>query len=158
MKTLILYYSKHGTGDKCTKLMEAQLKGEVLRVNLRDRKAPSVDGFDRFVIGGSIHMGRINRKLRHFCTSRLPDLLKKDVGLFFCCLTPEEKCQEYYDKNLPAPLVEHAKTRGILGGALYFERMNFLESFMLKKVVGSDENQETIDPERIRQFVEDLEA
>lgn len=158
MKTLILYHSAHGAGDKCTELMAERLKGEVRLVNLRREKAPTIKDFNRIIIGSNIHMGRMNKKVDRFCSSHLSELLNKEVGLFFCCLTPEEEGQEYYVKNFPPPLVEHAKALGILGGALYFEKMNFFESLMLKKITGAGENRDTIDSGRIQRFVEELEA
>src|SRR6056297_2431147 len=132
MHTLIVYNSKYGAAEKCVKLMRKELTGEVTEVNVRDEKAPDPDHFDRVLIGSNIHAGSINKKIRSYCMRSTDSLIQRPVGLFVCCLAPEESAQDYFGKNFPQVLVEHAKTTGVLGGALYFEKMNFFERFLLK--------------------------
>lgn len=158
MHTLIVYNSKYGAAEKCVKLMRKELTGEVTEVNVRDTKAPDPHDFDRVLIGSNIHAGSVNKKLRSYCVHNTDSLIQRPIGLFLCCLTPEEQAQDYFAKNFPKVLVEHAKTTGVLGGALYFEKMNFFERFLLKKVSGTTTSFENIDEERIREFVQSFEA
>ena len=158
MRTLIVYNSKYGAAEKCVELMRKELSGEITAVNVRDGNAPSPDEYDRVLIGSNIHAGSINKKLRNYAYRTTDSLIKRPIGIFLCCLTPEEKAQEYFSKNFPPVLVEHAKTTGVLGGALYFEKMNFLERFLLKKISGTTTSFENIDEERVREFVQAFEA
>ena len=158
MNTLIVYNSKYGAAEKCVQLMRKELIGEATEVNVRDEEAPDPDEFDRVLIGSNIHAGSINKKIRRYCFRTTDSLLQRPVGLFLCCLAPEEEAQDYFGKNFPAVLVEHAKTTGVLGGALYFEKMNFFERFLLKKISGTTTSFENIDEERIREFIQGFEA
>ncbi len=158
MHTLIVYNSKYGAAEKCVNLMRKELTGEVTEVNVRDGKAPAPDDFDRVLIGSNIHAGSIDKKIRAYCKRTVDSLIQRPIGIFLCCLTPEEKAQDYFEKNFPQLVVEHAKTKGVLGGALYFEKMNFFERFLLKKISGTTTSFENIDEDRIREFVQSFEA
>ncbi|MFP4618814.1 MAG: hypothetical protein ACLFMZ_08240 [Spirochaetaceae bacterium] len=70
----------------------------------------------------------------------------------------EEQARDYFQKNFPLSLVEHAEATGVLGGALYFEKMNFIEGFLLKKISGKTVSFEDIREERIRDFVRQFEG
>jgi len=158
MKNLIVYYSKYGAAEKCVEIMTAALKGETIGINLRDDKAPELDGFDRIIIGSNIHAGRINRKVRTLCFNSADAIREKEFALFLCCLTPEEEAQDLFRKNFPPLLVDKAKARAVLGGALTFEKMNSVERFILKKIAGSDQNIDKIDPRQIERFIGEFEA
>jgi hypothetical protein len=54
--------------------------------------------------------------------------------------------------------VEKAGARAVLGGALFFEKMNPVERFILKKIAGSDQNIDKIDPQQIERFIGGIEA
>ncbi|MGC9312199.1 MAG: flavodoxin domain-containing protein [Sediminispirochaetaceae bacterium] len=158
MKNLIVYYSKYGAGEKCVEIMKSAISGETTAVNLRDGKAPELDSFDRIIIGSNIHAGRINKKVRTLCFNSADAILEKEFALFLCCLTPEEEAQDLFEKNFPPVLAEKAGARAVLGGALFFEKMNPVERFILKKIAGSDQNIDKIDPQQIERFVSGIEA
>ena len=158
MKSLIVYYSKYGAAEKCADIITSEMAGEVTSVNLKNAPSPGLKDFDRIIIGSNVHAGSINKKIRRFCIKNADALLKKETALFLCCLTPEEEAGGYYEKNFPHTLVEHSKVKAVLGGALWFEKMNPVERFMLKKISGTDQNIEKIDNKRIAQFVRDMEA
>ncbi len=158
MKNLIVFYSKYGAGEKCVEIMKSAISGETTAVNLRDGQAPELDGFDRIIIGSSIHAGRINKKVRTLCFNSADAVRAKEFALFLCCLTPEEEAQDLFEKNFPPLLVEKAVARAVLGGALFFDKMNPVERFILKKIAGSDQNIDKIDPQQIKRFVSEIEA
>lgn len=158
MKNLIVYFSKYGAAEKCVEIMKSAISGETTAVNLRDGKAPELDGFDRIIIGSNIHAGRINKKVRTLSFNSADVIQEKKFALFLCCLTPEAKAQDLFDKNFPPVLVEKARARAVLGGALVFEKMNSVERFILKKIAGSDQNIDKIDPQQIERFIGGFEA
>jgi menaquinone-dependent protoporphyrinogen oxidase len=158
MQTLIVYNSKYGAAEKCVQMMRSKLSGEVTEINVRDGQAPPPTNFDRILIGSNIHAGSIHKKVRRYCFTHSNALLEKPTGLFLCCLAPEEKAQDYFEKNFPPALVEQTKTTGVLGGSLYFEKMNFFERFILRKISGTSTSYESLDEERIRKFIQDFEA
>ncbi|CAN5505516.1 hypothetical protein BH23BAC1_BH23BAC1_30740 [soil metagenome] len=51
----------------------------------------------------------------------------------------EEKAEEEFNNAFPEELRHHAVATGIMGGELLFEKMNFMEKFIVKTVSGQKE-------------------
>ena len=66
MKTIIIYATKYGFTKECVDELKSQLNGDVLAVDILKDSISSLDAFDQIIIGGSIYMGQINKKLRTF--------------------------------------------------------------------------------------------
>jgi len=122
MKTIIIYSTKYGYTKDCVDALKSQLSGDVLAVDLGTDTVSSLEAFDRVVLGGSIYMGQVNKKLKAFCESRLAKLLEKPVALFLCCGLPEN-----FEQNLaaafPGELIEKAIAAECFGGELRMEKM-----------------------------------
>jgi menaquinone-dependent protoporphyrinogen oxidase len=130
MKTLIVYSSKYGCAKECITELYCKLKGEVRTVDIGSAKAPSLKGFDNVIIGGSIYVGQLNKKLRTFMSKNESELLKKNLGLFIVCGFMD-KAQETLKGAFPSKLINHAKSTQCFGGELNPDKMGFLH----KKVV-----------------------
>lgn len=154
MKTAILYRSHHGTTARVAALIAEKLR-DVTVLDLGKSPNPRIDGYDRIIIGGSIHIGMIQKGIRDFCEKNLETLLQKETGLFICCML-KEKQQEQFDHAFPEALKEHSKARACLGGELLFERMSCLERFIVKKVTKTDKSTPQIDLGAIGYFVRQL--
>lgn len=132
MSTLIVYATTRGCTEKCVEQLIASLNDDdVLTINIKTQSRPELCSFDSVIIGGSIHAGKVQRKIKHFCQKNEAVLLKKHLGLFLCCLEEGETAQKQFDEAFPASLREHASASGLFGGALDFDRLNFI----LKKIV-----------------------
>ena len=126
MKTLIVYASTHGCTKTCAEKIEAGLTGEKVVVNIKKEKAPDLKAFDQVIIGGSIHAGMVQKKIKSFCVSRSEVLLNKKIGLFLCCMD-KEKAQQQFDDAFPEKLRSHASVCGLFGGAFDFDKMKFVK-------------------------------
>lgn len=158
MKTLIVFMSSHGTTRKVVGLLAERLgTADTIAVNLAERDAPPLAGFDRILVGGSIHVGQIQKKIRHFLGEHRAELLAKPLGLFLCFMDKEHGRQEF-DNAFPEDLRKHALACGLFGGELLFEEMNFLERFMIKKVSGQKESVSRLDNGAIEQFISSLQS
>ena len=156
MKTAIVYCSKHGTTEKIAGLIADKLDGEEVSViNLDKDNGPDPEIFDRIIVGGSIHEGSIQKRVKQFYTKNLQTLLRKELGLFICYLN-KEKQNEQFEHAFPQELREHSKARGYFGGELLFERMNFLDRWIVRIVAKKKENVSEIDYPAIDRFVADL--
>lgn len=152
MKTIIIYATKYGYTEDCVQEMKSQLQGDVLTVNILTEKISSLDAFDNVIIGGSIYMGQINKKLKAFCESNMTSLKGKRVALFLCCGLPEN-----FELNLasafPSELREMAIARECFGGELRTDKMkgpDKIISRMMNKVATNQGNHEVIKmPENI---------
>ena len=156
MSTIIIYMSKHGTTEKVSKIIKDQLKDKMVDMtDLRSNSHPSLNNFDTVLIGASIHMGQIQKKVKDFCVKNLEVLLKKNIGLFLCCMY-KDKRQEQFDNSFSEVLRNHSIAKGMFGGEFVFERMNFFEKLIVKKIVHVNETKSEIDNNAIEKFVENL--
>jgi len=122
MKTIIIYATKYGYTQDCVNELKQQLKGDVLAVNILTDTISNLDAFDNVIIGGSIYMGQIQKKLKGFCEKNLSTLLTKNVGLFLCSGLPEN-----FEQNLatafPQELLDRAVSMECFGGELRMDKM-----------------------------------
>ena len=158
MKTAIVYKSRHGTTEKIAQLIAAKLSDHhITIIDLRISPWESIVEFDRIIIGGSIHMGKIQEAVRIFCDDNMDVLLKRELGLFMCGLN-EEKLKEEFDLSFPRALRKHSKANGIFGGEFLFERMNILEKLIVKKLAHVHESISKIDYPAIDKFILEIEG
>ena len=123
MKTLIIYASTYGYAKECADKLKEMIEGEVTASNRKTDQVPPLDGFDQVIIGGSIYMGQIQKKIKEYCTANLKPLLQKKVGLFLCCGLPEN-FEDTIKNCFPRELLEHAAVKECFGGELRIEKMN----------------------------------
>jgi len=155
MKTIIVYGTKYGTAEKCSKLLKAKLQGEVTLVNIKKESLPDITAFDNIIIGGSIYMGQIRKEVKKFCTENLNVLKDKRVGLFICGLSNEDVITPFKN-SFPEVLLNNAIAKEHFGGEVVFKRMNFLEGFIMKKVAKTDKDVSKLSEENINKFAESV--
>ncbi|NQT27817.1 flavodoxin [candidate division KSB1 bacterium] len=155
MKTLIVYATSHGCTEQCAEKVRTGLNGEVEFVNLKHNPKIDPASYDTVIVGGSIHAGRIQGRVKKFCTAHENVLLTNKLGLFICCME-EERAQEEFDNNYSDTLRDHATAKGIFGGAFDFEKMNFIAKAIVKKVGGVTESVNKISVESIDKFIKEI--
>ena len=159
MKSLIVYCSSHGTTEKAVRFLSERLEGEVLAVDLkREKEKFDLSSFDTFIIGGSIHVGNIQRKIKQFIRNNFDTLLEKDVGLFLCCMRDGETAIEQFNNAFPQELRKNSAAMGLFGGEFLLSEMNFLEKQIVKKVSGATIDQSNLDYEAIKEFASKLNS
>ncbi|MFD1637988.1 flavodoxin domain-containing protein [Evansella tamaricis] len=128
MKTLVVYCSSHGTTEKAARLLRSELNSETYLIDIKKEKLLSdINNYDAIIIGGSIHMGNIQGKIKQFIKKHHDVLLSKKLGLFLCCMHEGELAKEQFEKAFPESLRKVAVTTGLFGGELLLSNMNFLE-------------------------------
>lgn len=123
MKTLIIYASTYGYTKECADKVKELIQGEVTVSNIKTDKIPEIEDFDNVVMGGSIYMGQIHKKLKEYCTANLDKLLKKRIAFFLCCGLPEN-FEETIKNCFPKELLDRAIAKECFGGELRIEKMN----------------------------------
>lgn len=156
MKTLIAYSTTLGCTEKCASKLKEDLGPDVDMFRISRRRKINMDLYHTVIIGGSIHEGLIQRSVRKFCDTYLEQLLKKEVGLFICCVEPGEDENEMLKKSFPEQLQEHSLAMGYFGGELNFKQMNLLQKIMTRKKARLEEIPE-VDFDRILSFAETLQ-
>ena len=157
MKTLIAYCSSHGCTEKSANELKNHLGENVELCNLKKDVAPELEEFDRVIIGGSIHAGRIQKKVKDFCKKNLQILCDKEIGLFICCMEEGEGAQRELEMSYPKELLENAKACAYFGGEFNFQKMNFLERMIIKKVAHVEETTSNINHTAISDFSQKMD-
>ena len=153
MKTAIIYSTTHGTTEKVALRMK-ELAGpeNTFLFNLKEGVPFDLDAFETIIIGGSIHAGMLQKKVKDFCKQYTLELLQKPLGLFLCGMNePEYKAQ--MERNFPEILRQHATAMDTIGGEFLFDRMNFFQKLIVKKISGISESMHKINDEKIHEFI-----
>ena len=148
--------SHHGTTRKiATKLAQNLGVENTTLVDLRTDALPDLSAFETIIIGGSIHIGRIQKRINEFCMAKKDVLLNKRVGLFLCFLEPHELKDEFA-LAYPEWLRNHAIAHGFFGGELLFDKMNFFEKVYVRIIYGIKKSVYEIDDKAIEAFEEKI--
>jgi menaquinone-dependent protoporphyrinogen oxidase len=149
--------SHHGTTEKVVnELIEKLGSSQTITINLERDAVPDLDRFETIIIGGSVHMGQIQKRIRMFCDNHKQELLKHHLGLFLCFMNKEQSLKEF-DNAYSAELREHSSANGLFGGELLFDKMNFMEKMITRKVIGVKESVSAIDKNAIESFAETIQ-
>ncbi|MGE0089802.1 MAG: flavodoxin domain-containing protein [Bacteroidales bacterium] len=156
MKIAIIFATKHGCTEKCSQTLAKELQGNTELINLDTLKDINLVNYDTIILGGSIHAGMINKVLKKFINKNLNQLLEKKVGLFLCCMEEGEKAQEQFNNAFPEQIRSKSKANGFFGGAFDFEKMNFIEKAIIKKIANIDNSLSKINDQNIKKFAEEI--
>lgn len=155
MKTAIIYMSKHGTTEKITKLLSDKIENSTM-FNLSSSSSIVFENYDTIIIGGSIHVGSMQKKLKQFIAKNIDVLLTKRTALFMVCMDKTDKRNEQFENAYPQELRNRSIVNGYFGGEFIFDKMNFIEKIIIKKISGRSTDVSEIDYEAIDEFVNKL--
>lgn len=142
MKTLIIYATTYDFAKECAGVLQEELEGDVDTVNIEKEEVPSLEGYHQVVIGGSIYMGQLDKKLKEYCVANLETLLEKRIGLFICCGFVEN-FEEHLKNSFPAELLEKATAVECFGGELRVDRMKIAHKLLTKVIKKATKDQGT---------------
>jgi menaquinone-dependent protoporphyrinogen oxidase len=161
MKIAIIYASKHGTTEKVAGSIADKLMGtnEVELFSLNKNANPDISGFDMVILGSSIYAGQASGKMKSFCKANESVLLQKKTGLFVCGMHPDKEQQEKeLNEAYPDILLKKAKATGFLGGEFLFEKMNFFERMIIKKIAKTESSVSQINWDAINDFCKKINS
>ena len=156
MKTVIIFKSRHGTTEKVADILSQKFNtGTTDLIDIGKTKKPDIAPYKRVIVGGSIHVGKIQREIEKFCIKNKKELLKKELGLFICCMDPDDGVRTLeFEGAFSKELRDHAKACGIMGGEFLFEKMNILEKIAVKRIAHQDTSISKLDDVAIEKFAE----
>lgn len=157
-KTLIVYATKHGCTEQCAGKLGAALSGEVTALNIKDAGKIDLAAYDAVAVGGSIHAGKVQKSVQDFCAEHMEALKIKRLGLFICHMEEGAKADEEFAAAFPKELIDAAAAKGLFGGALNLERMNWLERAVIKKMAKITASVSKIDEGNIAAFARALDG
>ena len=137
MKVLIVYASHGGVSKKCAEILRDNLESsfEVSLFDARTDTLPSPSDFDVAVVGGSIRMGALDKKLKKYIKENA-QVLSDMPSAAFLCLGFINNFEEYRDIQFPKELV---CSLGIhcFGGELKPDKLKGLDKLIVKAVRSS---------------------
>jgi menaquinone-dependent protoporphyrinogen oxidase len=126
-------------------------------LDLKEQKTIDMDPYDTVVLGGAIHAGRLDGKIRSFSLEHKDQLLKKKLGLFICGMEDkEEEINKQLSLNYPEDLLSHAVAKTSFGGQLLFSRMAPITRWFMQKMSKSKEDIKKIRTNAIKEFAQAL--
>lgn len=154
MKTLIAYCSRHGSAEKIAHLLFVEIEnGPVRLLDLSNEQLPeNLREYDQVIIGGSIHYGQIQPSVKKFYQRYFDELMHKRLGLYMCYML-EDKAEEEFNEAYPEELRNHAVALGFFGGELMIDKMNFLEKFVVRRVMKETEPTFHLDETEVDSFI-----
>ena len=149
MKALIIYATKGGVSRRCCDILAERLERsmEVTMLDIND-VPPSPEGFDVAVIGGSVRIGRINKKLKAYMKQHAKTLNSINTALFLCCGF-SENFDDYVTLCLPKTVVPSLGIH-MFGGELKPEKLKGIDKLIVKMARASIKNEDFEAPDPTR--------
>ena len=137
MKVLIVFASKNGASAEACQMLREKIIG-FSEVDMYDIGAqpPSPEGYDAAVVGGSIRMNRLDKRLKRYLSAHSAALSKIPSAAFICCgLTKDfdDYVVTEIPKNISFSLGVHC-----FGGQLKPDRVKGLDKplvFMMRQSI-----------------------
>lgn len=133
MKTLLAYASKYGQTKDCAKPLADMLDGEVDILDLKG--VPDVDftNYDKVVILSAVYAGDAPKYVKKFGKKYHQQLMKKPMGICFCCMTEiQSQILGYAYNTFPRELVDRCIDVASIGGTFQYSKMTAVERKLLK--------------------------
>ena len=138
MKILILYATKNGATRECAEMLVEMLEKRHTVTVISANEAttlPSPEGFDVAVIGSSVRMGAINKKIKKYLKTNLQALSEIHTAFFLCCGFADN-FEEYIDMHVPKKLKLSLGTH-YFGGEMKPEKLRGIDKLIIKMVRSS---------------------
>jgi menaquinone-dependent protoporphyrinogen oxidase len=95
--------------------------------------------------------------MKSFLKKKEALLLQKKTALFICGMhTSKNKQEKELEVAYPKVLQNKAEASAFLGGAFIFEKMNFFERFIIKKIAKTSTSFMRIDENALEKFIEKI--
>ena len=157
--TAIIYASKHGTTETVARLLAEELNDKAVLISLKENQNPDITQFEIVILGSAIYAGTSRKEMKKFCENNKEVLQQKTIGLFICGMEPNPINRENEIKNAyPESLLQHAKITGFLGGEFLFDKLNFLEKLIVKKVAKVTDSVSAIEKDTIATFAKEIKS
>lgn len=156
----LLYASKHQTTEQTAQNIAVQLQpyATIKLMDVRkDKTHISLAEYDVIVLGTPIYAGKPYVDFSRIASLNDFSLLNKNIFLFAVGMEPNpQKQQDELSSAFPVSLTVLAKGKYFLGGAFDFQKMNFLEKWIIKKIAKISQSISLISQDRVELLVNDI--
>jgi menaquinone-dependent protoporphyrinogen oxidase len=159
MKTAIIYTSKHGTTEKVAQMIAGRLSdNQVSLIDLKKDARPDINPFEKIILGTPVYAGTPSKTMQRFSRENIEILKQKRLALFVCGMELDEtKQQQELTNAYPQELHEYAVSKCFAGGEFLFEKMNFVERAIIKRIAKADKSVSQIREDEIDKLVMDYQ-
>jgi len=154
MKTIILYATKHGATQEAARRISDRIEGSEIH-DLKQENVPEIADYDCIILGSSIYASRIRKDAKEFLSQNAETLKEKNLGLFLCGMEGEQE-KEFFKINFPNDILDSARATCFLGGIFDPEKASALDRMIMKVVTKKLAYMDTIDNDKIEEFVKEL--
>lgn len=140
MKTVILYESKYGSTQKCATYIKD--KHDIQDIKKISDFNGNISDYERIIIGTPVYIGQINKKVKAFIELNQDILFAKEVIIFICAMN-DENYEQMLTLNFSEDMINHARIIHV-GGAYDFDKLGFLNKFIVKKIAKVNHSIENI--------------
>ncbi|MFP4478172.1 MAG: flavodoxin domain-containing protein [Candidatus Izemoplasmatales bacterium] len=151
-KTLILYKTNKGMTEKLSNILKQRV--ETCDLYELNQFNGHLDDYTNILLGTPIYIGKIHKKVKMFIDENISTLLKKNVFCFFSGMNFKEEAN-VINLNFNSELKNHF-TFSYLGGSYQFDKMNFLQKMIIRKVSGENKSKEIILEDKLQAFIEKI--
>lgn len=157
MNTVIIYSGKYGCTEACAKYIKAGLSGSAALINIDSAGAKSIQlkNYDTVIIGSSVYIGSISKRMRAFCKENIDQLAKKRVGIFLCCAFTEQ-FTEYLSKNFPPAVLKNAAPVKCFGAEARMDKMKAIDKMIMKAVTKGSDGFSNLSYENMDGFISEM--
>ena len=154
MSCVILYSSKYGGTLLCAEKLAEYMNIDSTLINLDKNSNPDLSKYQSVVIGASVYRGAIRKSVKKYSKNNMSILETKKIGLFISCLAEGEEANLYFENTFDDQILSKVIARGVFGPVVNYEKMNFLEKIILKKITGQKKSFSKINDEQIKKFAD----
>ena len=141
MNILIIYASKNGVAKKAAEYLSAELsqKNDVTVYDINDSPPPPTN-FDVVVLGGSIRMTKLNKKLKEYLKKHI-DIISNMPAAFFICCGIIRDFNDYKVTELPSK-IKFSLGVECFGGELKPDKLHGIDKIIVKTMRNSISSQD----------------
>ena len=142
MNILIVYASKNGVAKRCAEMLANDLAEyhTATLVDCRKENIPKPDEFDAVVIGSSVRMENIDRRIRKYARDNLEILNSMPCAVYLCCGFTR-LFNEYADALFPRRFVPSLGAH-LFGGELKTEKLRGFDKIVVALIRNSIQTQD----------------
>lgn len=131
MKILIIYASKNGVAKKGAERLSYELSqtNEITLCDIKDAP-PAPNEFDVVVLGGSIRMTKLDKKLKKYLKEHLDTISNMPSAFFFCCGIIRD-LDDYKATELPSK-IHFSLGIECFGGELKPDKLKGFDKFVVR--------------------------
>ena len=148
MKILIVYSSKNGVTKKCAEMLAGELAEchTATLVDCRKENIPLPADFDVVVIGSSVRMENIDRRVRKYVKDNLSALNSMPCAIYLCCGFTRlfsEYAEALFPRRFQPSLGAH-----LFGGELKPEKVRGFDKLVVASMRNSIQTQDFEEDDR----------